>query len=267
MGRLSSFVASIAALAAVVTAAPFAGDTAGIGLDVSPAKLDMSVAPGGRYNLSVIVKNEQDAAVHVQASEVDFSLNEAGDYRFGTPGSSANSLMKYASINPREFDIPPNSVQQVVVTFALPSGTNLTGEQAGIIFFQTRPDRKRGSVVFSARVASKIYNTIPNTTKLAGQIDRMSVATGGVGGGPLYRVVFKNTGNAHVYLKGAVDVKKDGKTVDHLPITQLPLVERGGSRMLELPGRKLDPGSYDVTAVVDYGGTTLTGGQVTFTAH
>jgi P pilus assembly chaperone PapD len=264
--RTPCFIASIAALAALLIG-PFPANTAGIGIDVSPAKLDMSIAPGGTYNLAVLVRNEQAATVHVQASEVDFGMSQSGDYEFGAPGSRPNTLMKYATVNPREFDLEPNAVQQVRVTFALPTSANLTGEQAGIIFFQTRPDRRRNSVMFAARVASKIYNTIPNTSKLSGAIDKMSVAVGPPGTGPLYRVVFKNTGNTHVYLKGSIDVKKDGKVVDHLPITQLPIVERGGLRMLELSGRKLDPGSYDVTAIVDYGGTTLTGGQVTFEAH
>jgi P pilus assembly chaperone PapD len=264
--RYPCFIASIAALAALCFA-PQPADTAGIGLDVSPAKLDMTISPGGRYNLGILVRNDQPTAVHIQASEVDFHLDEAGEYQFGPPGSQQNSLMKYATVNPREFDVGPNTVQQVRVTFDLPAGLNLSGEQAGIIFFQTRPDRKKNAVAFSARVASKIYNTIPNTSKLNGTIDKMSVAAGAPGTGPLYRVVFKNTGNTHVYLKGSVDVKKDGKVVDHLPISALPLVERGGLRMLELSGRKLDPGSYDVVAVVDYGGTTLTGGQVTFEAH
>ncbi len=266
MRRSVVLTASIAILA-MLALIPVSGDSAGIGIDVAPAKLDMSVAPGGKYNLSILVRNEQDIPVHIQASETDFSLTEGGDYRFQPPGSQPNSLMKYATVNPREFDVGPNTVQQVRVTFDLPAGLAITGEQAGIIFFTTRPDRKKGAVAFSARVASKIYNTIPNTSKLAGAIDKMSVAAGTGSNGPLYRVAFKNTGNTHVYLKGAIDVKKDGKTVDHLPISQLPIVERGGTRMLELTGRKLDPGSYDVTAVVDYGGTTLTGGQVTFEAR
>jgi P pilus assembly chaperone PapD len=264
--RTLSFVASLAAAAAVL-ATPFSGDTAGIGIDVSPAKLDMSIAPGARYNLAVLVRNDQATPVHIQASEVDFSLNQAGDYQFAKPGTDPYSLMKYATINPREFDVEPNTVQQVRVTFDLPAALQISGEQAGIIFFQTRPDRRKGSVAFSARVASKIYNVIPNTSKLAGEIDKMSVALGQGASGPLYRVVFKNTGNTHVYLKGSVDVKQGGKTVDHLPISQLPIVERGGQRMLELSGKKLDPGSYDVQAVIDYGGTSLTGGQVTFQAR
>ena len=53
--------------------------------------------------------------------------------------------------------------------------------------------------------------------------------------------------------------------VDTIKVPGDALVERDGVRMIEATGRKLDPGTYDVTALVDYGGKKLTGGELEFT--
>jgi P pilus assembly chaperone PapD len=254
--------ASVLALGALSGASPV---RAGMGIDVSPAKLEISMPAGAVYNMPILVRNEQAQSVHIQASEVDFSVDPSGNYAFDAPGTSKHSLMKWASINPREFDLPPGTSQQVRVTFNVPSGGTLSGEYAGIVFFQTRPERRRGAVSLSARVATKIYQTFPNTEKLGGAIDKMSVAMSS--SQELYRVEFRNTGNAHVYLKGRLEVRKGADVVEKLPIDGQPLVERGGTRLLEIPGKKLDPGAYDVVAIIDYGGTSLTGGQLHVDAH
>jgi len=142
----------------------------------------------------------------------------------------------------------------------------MSGEYAGIVFFQTRAPRARGlAVAFSVRVASKIYETIPGTVKYDGAISKMSATTGSHG--ETYRVVFKNTGNTHLYLRGQLTVQHNGSIVDNLPIATGELVERGGERVLEVVGKKLQPGQYQAIAAIDYGGKTETGGEIAFDVH
>ncbi|GAC1424356.1 MAG: hypothetical protein NVSMB64_31870 [Candidatus Velthaea sp.] len=258
------FIIAVAGIIAI-TVVPAGTRSAGLGLDVSPVKLDISTKAGATYNIPVTVTNSTADSIHVQASESDFDVTQSGDYEFMKPGARIYSLMKWATINPREFDLPAGTTQQVRVTLSMPNDPAMAGEYAGIVFFQTRPERKKGAVSFSARVATKIYDTMPGTTKLSGAIEKMSVASSGAG--QLYRVLFKNVGNTHVYLNGHVEIRRDAKTVEKLAIPAQLLVERGGQRLIEVSGKKLDAGSYDVVAVVDYGGATLTGGQVKFEAH
>ena len=95
---------------------------ADLGIDVSPAKLELTMTPGTSYNIPVTVHNGSTDATHIQVSLVDFGVAQNGDYQIGPVGTRPNSLMKWASINPREFDLPANTTQQVRLSLALPSG-------------------------------------------------------------------------------------------------------------------------------------------------
>lgn len=237
---------------------------ANLGLDVAPAKLDVSIPPGVTYNVPITVHNSSTTSTHVQATMVDFGVAQNGDYQFGRIGTRPYSLMKWASINPREFDIAAGTTQQVRLSISAPDG-GITGEYAGIIFFQTRPERRAGGVAFSARIATKIYDVVPNTEKRKGAIEKMTALHGS--GGESYRVLFKNLGNAHVYLRGTLEIKRNGSTVERITMPSEVLVERGGERLIEVTGRKLDPGHYSAIALVDYGGKAMTGGEISFDAQ
>jgi len=255
-----TFTAGI--VAAVFALVPLSSN-AGLGLDVSPAKLDISFSPGTVYNLPVTIHNNGQATVHVLTSMNDFTVNAAGDYQFTKPGTLGFSLMKYVTVNPREFDLPADTSQQVRLTMSIPNNASLSGEFPGIVFFQTRPERRGGvGVAFSAKVATKIYAQINGTIKNSGRVLKFASAKNG--SFQAYRVLFANTGNAHVYLTGRVEVRRNGELVDRIPIGPSLLVERGGERLIQINGKHLEPGHYDAIAAVDYGGEKLVGGQLAF---
>jgi len=85
--------------------------------------------------------------------------------------------------------------------------------------------------------------------------------------GQHYLVDFHNTGNAHVYLSGRVEVKQGSTIVDRVAFPQSLLVERGGKSVIDALGKKLPPGSYSVVALVDYGGPNLVAGQTNVTVR
>jgi len=245
---------------------PQPAGTAGIGLEVTPGKLEVSIPAGAAYNIPITVHNSSFDPVHVQASMVDFAVGQDGAYEFEKVGARPYSLLKWASIRPREFDLPAGNSEQVQLTVSVPQGSDLSGEYAGIVFFQTRPPRRSGeAVAFSVRIAAKIYATIPNTVKLDGAITKMSAGTSTKG--ETYKVEFKNKGNTHVYLSGQLTVQKGSTVVDQLSLANGQLVERDGDRTLEALGKKLEPGSYTAIATLDYGGKTQTGGEIAFDVH
>lgn len=265
MQKLRGILVVMAAIAAL-TIGPRPAQTAGIGIEVTPAKLEISVPPGATYNIPITVHNSSFDPVHVQSSLVDFGVGEDGSYEFSRPGSRTNSLLKFAAIRPREFDLAPNTTQQVQLTVQIPQTPGMSGEYAGIVFFQTRPPRRAGrEVAFSVRVASKIYETIPNTVKIDGAISKMVAAASPRG--ELYRVLYRNTGNTHVYLRGQLTIQRGNAVVEQLQLANGDLVERGGTRLMEVTGQKLEPGQYVAIATVDYGGKTETGGEIAFEVH
>jgi|SRR5579872_1520674 len=255
-----------AAVAAIAVLRPQSADSVGLGIDVSPAKLDISSDAGRSLTLPITVHNSAPDSAHIQATMVDFGVGPDGSYQYQKVGARPYSLMRFASINPREFDLPAGTSQQVVFTILMPEGEHYSGEYAGIVFFQTRPSRRPGqSVAFSARVASKIYETIPGTSVLSGVITKMSSLA--ASGGRAYRVIFHNSGNTHVYLRGSITVQKNGQPIDQVAMENNMLVERGGDRTIQVNGKALPPGQYQAVAQIDYGGKTDTGGVIDFTVR
>jgi hypothetical protein len=240
-------------------------DSTEIGLTVTPGKFEASIPLGTTYNVPITVANTSSLQTHVQATMLDFGTAQNGDPLFQKLGTREDSVLRWAALRPREFDVPAGTSQQVQLTLAIPSNQQLTGEYAGIIFFQTRPERRGGGVVFSARVGAKIYVTIPGTEKIDGAITKMSSAKGS--SGEVYRVLFKNTGNAHVYCRGQVTVQKGGTVVDQVAMPDSMLVERGTDRLVEVRGKALPAGTYQAIATMDYGGKTETGGEINFDVH
>jgi len=256
-------ISSTIALLSLLFLLPIPGSSFGLGLDVSPAKLEVSIPPGAFSNIPITVHNSSFDPVHVQVSLADFSLTLLGQYNFQHPGARPDSLMRWATVRPREFDLPANTTQQVQLTLSIPDSKALKGEYAGVVFFQTRPVRGAGErIAFSARVASKIYASIPGTVKVAGAIVKMAALRSPIG--EEYHVLFRNLGNAHVYLRGELQIERNGSSVDRIELPNQALCERGQDRLLEVRGKQLPAGSYQAIATIDYGGATDTGGAIGF---
>ena len=256
-------LARILGTTAVLGLALAAPSSADISVDVSPAKYELQTQPGKQETFPITVRNTSDSPVHIVASLSDYVLGPTGNYAFGPPGKSPFSLSKTITINPREFDLEPGSFTQVRFSVEVPS--NAAGEYSNLVFFTTRPPRKGVGLSIVERIASKIYVMIPESTRIGGEIDDVKAQS--LGDGQHYLVDFHNTGNAHVYLSGRVEIKQGGVVVDRVAFPQGMLVERSGKRLIDAVGKKLSPGSYSVVALVDYGGPNLVAGQANITVR
>jgi hypothetical protein len=255
--QLLTIAASV--IIVIATAYPAPAD---LSLDVAPAKIEMQVTPGSAQTIPITVRNSGSAPMHIQSSLVDFAVSPGGDYIFSKPGAGKHSMAAWATVNPREFDVPPNSFQLVRLTVNVPQG--ISGEYSGIAFFQTRPLRHQGGgISFSERVASKVYLFSGNSVRIDGLIDDIAVKETSIG--ERFLIGFKNTGNAHLYLNGRVEIRKGSDMVARVPLQSQLLVERGGRRVIEAYSDKLAPGKYTALALIDFGGPNLAGGQTSFT--
>jgi hypothetical protein len=239
--RLLSVLGAAVVLGLAVTA-PSAAD---LSVDVSPAKYELQTEPGKQETFPITVRNTSGSQIHIVASLADYTVGPSGQYAFAPPGKSPYSLSKDITINPREFDLDPGAFTQVR--------------------FSTRPTRHGGGLSIAERIASKIYVVIPESTRIGGEIDDVHMQSDN--DGQHYLVDFHNTGNAHVYLSGRVEVKQGSTIVDRVAFPQSLLVERGGKRVIDALGKKLPPGSYSVVALVDYGGPNLVAGQTNVTVR
>ena len=262
MMRLLRFTHAFGLIAAlgVAFSAPSSAD---LSVDVSPAKYELQTQPGKQETFPITVRNTSNATMHIVASLSDYVLGPTGNYAFAPPGKSPYSLSKQITINPREFDLEPGAFTQVRFSVDVPA--NASGEYNNLVFFTTRPTRKGGGLSIVERIASKVYVMIPETTHISGDVDDVKAQS--LDDGQHYLVGFRNTGNAHVYLSGRVEIKQGGTVVERIAFPQGLLVERAGKRLIDAAGKKLAPGSYSVVALVDYGGPNLVAGQANFTVR
>ena len=252
--------AGVAGVLGLLLSAPSAAD---ISVDVSPAKYELQTQPGKQETFPITVRNTSGAPVHIVASLADYAVGPTGNYAFTAPGKSTYSLSKTITINPREFDLEPGTFAQVRFSVDVPP--NAAGEYSNLVFFTTRPTRKGPGLSIVERIASKIYVMIPDSTRIGGEVN--DVKTQSLSDGQHYLVDFRNTGNAHIYLSGRVEIKQGGAVVDRVTFPQGLLVERSGKRLIDAVGKKLAPGSYSVVALVDYGGPNLVAGQANITVR
>jgi hypothetical protein len=257
--RLTVFLgAVILGLLATTASAP-----ADLSLDVSPAKYEFQLAGGKNQTIPILVRNAGATSVHILVSMGDFQVERDGNYKFLPLGKGPYSMANWVDVNPREFDLDPQSFKQVRFTVNVPSGAS--GEYSELVFFTTRPPRKPGGLAIAERVASKLYEIVPDSAKFAGEID--DVVAKPDSSGEKYVVGFHNTGNAHVYLSGRVEIKSGSQVIDRVVLPKDMLVERSGKRTIEAVGKKLSPGSYSAIAFIDYGGPNLIAGQTSFVVH
>jgi hypothetical protein len=247
-----------------VIAAVFAAMTprasADLGLDVSPAKYEMQVVAGKPSTVPITIRNTGGAPVHIVVSLNDYEIGTSGAVKFMAAGKSKYSLSRSMTVAPREFDLAPNSFQMVRVTAAVPPGA--IGEFQAAVFFQTRPTRRPGGVAFSERIGSKVFAIVTDSMKMGGEIEDIQAKP--YLDGQRYLIGFKNTSNLHVYANGTVEIRQGSTVVERIAMPAQMPVDRSGARVIEVLGKKLQPGSYTLVAKVDYGGPETTEGQIHF---
>jgi hypothetical protein len=259
-------IAALAGLIAAIGAAPLeSAPPSGIGLNVTPGKIEIAMRPGSIVNVPVTVRNDSPLPAHVVLSAGDFTVDDDGVYHYDVPGTVRTSLAEWIAVRPREFDIAPQSIQQIQFTLLVPE-RELTGEYSGVLFVQTRSPRTPGAMGFSARFADKVYAVVSGTAQHGGRVDGIRAGLD-TDGNERYRIAFRNSGNLHEYVNGRLEIRRDGVVTQTLPLPKNVLVERGGERTIDVDGTRLMPGAYDIVAVVDYGGDQRTGGRIHFDAR
>jgi hypothetical protein len=230
-------------------------------LDVLPAKSEFVVDAGHTQTFAVSVRNDGAETTHVQTSLSDFTIDENGEHRLLAAGTTPFSLAPYLSIRPREFDVAPGQMQQIVISFALPADN--VGEFAAIAFFETRATRFSSSLAVNERVASKMYAVARGTERIDGAVDDVKVRV--AQDGEHLAVGFANVGNIHEYVSGYVDIRRSGVLVQHVHLADNQLVERNDRVVFQASVKPLPRGLYDLTAVCDYRGATRAAARSAFT--
>ncbi len=235
------------------------------GVGVSPPRVLLPLAPGSETTQSIQVDHPgRQGVLAVTVVLSDVLLKPDGSPLYLDPGSHPKSLTRWLSVTPLEFRLSPQGVQEVRYTVRVPPGTP-EGSYWGIVFFESAPAESRGGegigIRIKTRVGHVVYVDVGRPAR-SGRIQGFRYLGGSGREGPQVRIVFQNTGNGVLRLKGRLEVRDErGQVVarGQVPETaSLPGATHEVPAPLEKP---LPPGRYAVLAVLDYGEANLVAGE------
>ncbi len=103
---------------------------------IEPSRFIFHIPPGGRTTDSIIVTNNFDFPITLNAVCYDWNINEKNElveFEMGTLKESLDGLIRF---NPRQFSLGPGESQIVRFTINFPEGEGEPFERRGIIFFE-----------------------------------------------------------------------------------------------------------------------------------
>ncbi|MBI3962277.1 MAG: hypothetical protein HY335_05960 [Deinococcus sp.] len=233
-------------------------------LGVSPARVELEVAPGMVYAGTLVVRNQGDEAGVVAVSLADFLQFADGSMAMVSPGTAARSLAAYLTYSPASFLLSPGEQQLVRFSLALPPDAQ--GSYYSLVVLGPEPPLLSGSDMrFSVvpQVAVALYAAVAGTQLPAGEI--VGLAVDWQEGQLVAQVTFQNSGNVPLRPGGRL-VVLDGVGVvvweqEIPPSLTLPQVAR--ERLLPL-GTALAPGQYVAVVTLEYQSQALVVGEAVF---
>ena len=262
MRKKTAAVAALLAAALLTGATPAAAQGA-FDLMVYPAKLELAAAPGTTQEFSVNVRNLGSDPATMNIYFNDYFIKANNDFVFRKPGHYSYSCSNWLATDAPAMTVPPGATAAKAFRLAVPADAE-PGGHYGVIFFEQAPDSGGAPVAARPRIGALVMVTVPGEIVREGRIKDVRVT--GTWFWPTRelpllpkrrvaaRVVFQNTGNVHLTVKGSLSYRAafgwGSGRVELSEITVLP----GTTRYLEavIPHPPL-VGSFKVKAVVRYG--------------
>ncbi len=227
----------------------------------------VSVEDGGTVTVDLHVHALQDFG-GLRIDET-FSLHvdvESIDAAGGQFNAVSRSCGDWITASPQKFTIPAGETQPVSFRIDVPE-RGVAGMYWAMIFIQgsPRPQQREGATVLAIeRFGVKIYETIPGSEQLSGEVKSVRK----IGDDPLtFRIMFANTGNVQLRPTGTINViNQNGDSVRSMAIDEFPLLP-GRERVLTVVDSSESPlpaGIYRALVTIDYGGDNLAGGTRDF---
>jgi hypothetical protein len=236
------------------------------GVGVSPPRVLLPLTPGASATQSVLVDHPgRQGALRVSVLLSDVLLKPDGSPLYLEPGSHPRSLTRWLSVSPLEFLLQPQASQEVRYTVQVPPDAQ-PGTYWGIVFFESGPAQERSGgqglgIRVRTRVGHVVYVDVGRVVR-SGRVQGVRYQPPSGGAGAEIRVVFQNTGNGVMRLKGRVEVRDGtGKAVAQAEVPETASLP-GSTHEVAAPLEKpLPPGRYAVLVVLDYGEANLIAGE------
>ena len=232
------------------------------GFSVSPALVDIPVAPNETSTVDLAVVNTSDQFVPVTASIVNFEpSDELGHALFYEEDRASYNAREWFALSETDFIFEPLEKKKIAVSITLPATAEPGTHMAAVLFTAlTPPAQPTGhAVAVQAQVAVPFFLTVAGDIQVSGRLVSLEVPSVHYGGPLTIGARVENTGNVHVQVEGEVAIRNmRGREVAVLSFEQ-GIVTPGRRRLYQTTWRPdWAFGRYQVTATLHYKGETFT---------
>lgn len=242
-----------------------------VSVEVSPLRVELTVAPGASHTQAVTLTNQGSAPVRIRARIEDWYLSKDGTPQFvpvqaGAPYSAASWLR----LAPPEQIIEPSKTAIIRFTTTVPPDAPAAGYRSAILFEFLPPTGElvgRGrDVVFRSRVATLLYVTVGNPPAAVDLVD-LQVRVSKTRSADVVATL-RNTSRANVRTKGTLLISTlSGQLVRKLEVPNVPVLPESEREVLIATAGPDDPalapGEYRVELRLDVGLPALLVGETT----
>jgi len=190
---------------------------------------------------------------------------EALDSAGGTFDTVARSNGDWLEVEPTRFRLDVGEAQDV--SFSIRVSQGASGTYWGMIFVEGVPppeEREGATVLAIERFGVKVYETVPGTEVLSGEIQRVRKLDDAL---LSFEIAFVNSGNVQLKPRGQVEITdQTGDIIQTLSVDEFYVLP-GAVRYENVVGQanSLPPGRYVALAVLDIGNPDyLVAGQLVF---
>lgn len=205
--------------------------------NVSPARIEISVAASKSYEQILTVKNTDKATMNMKLWIEDWHKAVEG------VKEEKAAEFRWLEITPLEFELGAGEAKQVSLKVDVPKKAK--GEFNAMIFIEGRPKvAQEGAVTINTSIGIPIYVMVKGTERFKAEVEDLTVTKNT----PLEMAIkIKNTGNVHIRPQGVITIKnKKGKELFNVPLNEYNYpVLPDSSRTLEIKSNnRLENGEY-----------------------
>jgi hypothetical protein len=223
-------------------------------LAISPAVLELKVAPGQAVTTEIVVQNPGTVPYRVTVYTWDM-WHDGRERRYGPPGTFPRSLAQRVAAAPATFALTPGNKQAVQITLDVP--VDATGGHYAVVFFEMTPAGPVTSgpgpvLAIAGRIgASVIVDTATTGATLrVGHVDSVAIEPPTATAPLRVATAISNPTDTHLRPYAAAVILKDKKPIGRFTLPSILLLP-GQQGVLEGSwSGALRPGEYTVLLTV-----------------
>lgn len=235
-------------------------DSIGQDFEVAPVRLEYDAEPATSQTKIFNVKNHCNKKVSYTIAIADFLPSTDGQKKVLSPNSTKRSCANWLNINPLFFELNPNDDIQIQVTMLVP------GEEYGAAWcmLYIQPAREQTSwsadksvgagISVSGRIGIQVYQSPKSNINQSIKVSNFVEITQPQDTARLFSATIENLGDkvtsCKVFLLASNMINAEEKRFKEFEYEVFPKMSRNIELLLP---NELDPGTYALAAIVDYG--------------